>query len=135
MKQKKEQTHRLGLQLGILGNLHKPQLTAPGGIDPTVDDGQRDVHALGAELSGERLGDGALGELSRGEGGEADGAAEGGGRAGDEEGGRVGRVGVYGGQEEGHRLLGEVEEALSVSLIRIETFIVMLQVGSDLGGR
>ena len=71
----------LGIDLGLLG-----QSVALGArdIDDAVDDGVRDVHALGAELARERLRQGAQRELHGREGGEERGAFDGGGRAGED---------------------------------------------------
>jgi hypothetical protein len=110
-------THRIRTQLAILDAVVGNPVLCPGRIDAPVNDGQRDVHALGAVLAGDGLGDGALGEFAGGKGGEAGGAAEGGGCAGDDEGGRVRRRGPRGsgegGLETGKGLLGEKEEALT----------------------
>ena len=86
------------------------------GVDDAVDDGVGDVDALGAELAGEGLGEGAEGELHGGKGGEEGGAFGGGGGAGEEEGGWGGRVGggVCGEEEEGEDGLGEEEGSFAV---------------------
>lgn len=104
--------YRLGLNLAVLDAAVGDAVLAPGGVDAAVDDGEGDVDALGAELAGQRLGEGALGELAGGEGGEAGGAADGGGGAGDDEGGRTGGGGD-GGEEARDGSLGEVEEAVA----------------------
>lgn len=72
-----------------------------------------DVDPPGAELPGQRLREGALGELARREVGELDAPPQRGRGAGDDQGGRVGGRGVHGAEEEGEGGLGEVEEAVS----------------------
>lgn len=104
----------LGLEVGQAGD-----------VDGAVDDDVGDVDAAGAELAGQRLGEGALGELAGGEVGEPDAAAQRGRGAGDEEGGRVGGRSVDAGQEEGEGGLGKVEEAVAVSyMLDIGIFII-----------
>jgi hypothetical protein len=109
-------TYGIRTNLSILNPvIHNPVL-APGGINAAVYDREGDVHSLWAELAGERLGEGALGELAGGKGAEEGGAADGGCCAGDEEGWWVGGGGD-GGEEEGEGFLGEDEEAVSVSTL------------------
>lgn len=71
------------------------------------------MHALGAILAGQRLGEGTLGKLASGKCAEEGRAADRGGGAGDEERRRV-RRGVDGLYEEGESLLSKDEEALAV---------------------
>ena len=85
----------------------------PRDVNDAVDDGVRDVHALGAELAREGLRQGAQGELHGREGGEEGGALDGGGGAGEDEGGRV-RGCRGGGEEEGEGRLGEEEGSFAV---------------------
>lgn len=73
-----------------------------------------DMHTSGAKLTGQRLGNGPLGELARSKIGKFDAAAQRGRSARDDECGRVRRRGVYTIQEEGEGCLGEVEEAMAV---------------------
>jgi hypothetical protein len=72
------------------------------------------VNAARAELAGQRLGQGAQGELAGGEGAKLGGAADGGGGAGDDEGRRM-RGGGNGVKEEGQSLLSKVVEGATVS--------------------
>ena len=71
----------LGIDLRLLG---QPVRLRPRDVDNAVDDGVRDVHALGAEFPREGLRHGAQGELHGGEGGEEGGAFDGGGGAGED---------------------------------------------------
>jgi hypothetical protein len=60
-------THRIGIDFRIGARvLHV--VGSAGGVDDAVDDGVRDVDALGAKLAGEGLGERARGELADGEG-------------------------------------------------------------------
>lgn len=82
------------------------------------------MHALGAKLAGQRLGEGTLGELASGEGAEEGGAAEGSGCAGDEERWGV-RRGINGCEEKRDGLLSKVEEAVAVICLLVSVFIVL----------
>lgn len=104
-----------------LGLGRQPVRLRAGDVDDAVDDGVRDVHALGAELARERLRQGAQGVLHGGEGGEEGGAFDGGGGAGEDEGWGVGGRGCGcgcggggGGEEEGEGRLGEEEGSFAV---------------------
>lgn len=90
-----------------------------GDIDAAVDDGMRNVNAAGAKLPRQRLCDGPRGKLARGEVGELCAAPYAGRRARDDEGRRVRRR-VDRLEEQGERVLGEVEE--TVAARRIESY-------------
>jgi hypothetical protein len=109
-------TNRVWGNLAVLGTAVDGPALSAGELDHAVDDGVGDVDAARAELAGERLGQGAQGELAGGEGAKQSGAADGGGGAGDDEGRRM-RRGGNGVEKEGQRLLSKVVEGAAVSCI------------------
>lgn len=113
MEIKRQKTHSIGINFGIL--LLKNISLGSRNIDYAINNRMRHMHPLRPKLLGQTLCECSQGEFARREGRGEDGAADGSGGAGEDEGGRVFGFAVGGGDEEGEGGAREEVRPQSVS--------------------